>query len=258
MFQRISISLLIAGTQFFTHVEGVPDPFSSLGDAAHRVLPAVVPLCSSDETDATMLSIKGTGFLISRDGLIATASHLPSEASLSTFIKGSWWPCSVVARQFSVNADNPNPTQRVVWDVAVLRVAADVSDCSPVFLSTRESFRIGEPVATLGYFDEGTTERIGSTSYTKPLLTLGTIGAVFGITLPKRYLGTRLALDITAGPGSSGSPVFDPATGDVIGIISKAKMRTVLSPKGVLERIPLGIVHTEPVFQLANWLREKK
>ncbi|MFN4063813.1 MAG: trypsin-like peptidase domain-containing protein, partial [Parazoarcus communis] len=58
-------------------------------------------------------------------------------------------------------------------------------------------------------------------------------------------------LDATAYPGNSGSPVFDPETGEVVGVIN------MVFVKGTKENIlsdPSGISYAIPVEHLSNLL----
>ena len=75
-------------------------------------------------------------------------------------------------------------------------------------------------------------------------------------------LGSRTSLDITAGPGSSGSPVFDPVSGEVSGIIVSGKEKKILSPGDNIddvkvEKISSGIAEADPILQVKWWIEEK-
>ena len=55
-------------------------------------------------------------------------------------------------------------------------------------------------------------------------------------------------LDAVAYPGNSGSPLYSPATGEVIGVINKvlvkdAKESALSSPSGISYAIPVEYVH---------------
>ena len=61
-------------------------------------------------------------------------------------------------------------------------------------------------------------------------------------------------LDATAYPGNSGSPLYDPDTGEVIGVINKVFVQE--SKENVLSK-PSGISYAIPVNHIQNLLKEK-
>jgi S1-C subfamily serine protease len=62
-----------------------------------------------------------------------------------------------------------------------------------------------------------------------------------------------LQLDATAYPGNSGSPIYDPATGDVLGIVN---MVFVKGTKEAALSQPSGITYAVPVQHLQALLRK--
>jgi S1-C subfamily serine protease len=59
-------------------------------------------------------------------------------------------------------------------------------------------------------------------------------------------------LDATAYPGNSGSPIYDPATGDVLGIVN---MVYVKSTKEAVLAQPSGITYAVPANHVGALLR---
>ena len=64
-----------------------------------------------------------------------------------------------------------------------------------------------------------------------------------------------LQLDATAYPGNSGSPVYDPATGHVLGVLNSVLVKD--SKESALER-PTGISYAIPVRFVKALINEAK
>jgi len=62
-------------------------------------------------------------------------------------------------------------------------------------------------------------------------------------------------LDATAYPGNSGSPLYDPDSGDVLGVINKVFIQE--SKENAISK-PSGITYAIPVNHVENILRENK
>jgi S1-C subfamily serine protease len=60
-------------------------------------------------------------------------------------------------------------------------------------------------------------------------------------------------LDATAYPGNSGSPLYDPATGHVVGIINKVFVQS--TKETVIEK-PSGITYAVPINSLRELLKK--
>jgi hypothetical protein len=130
-----------------------------------------------------------------------------------------------------------------------------------VELSRKLQFRRGEPIAQYGYYDQGVKYKVGSFTGLNGLLTTGVVSASTNIRIGPIEMGSRLILDISAGPGSSGSPVFDPDTGEILGMIVSGKEKRVLGPGShpnefKVEHIPMGIAYSDPIIHLGMWLEK--
>jgi S1-C subfamily serine protease len=147
------------------------------------------------------------------------------------------------------------------WDIGVLQVRAPQKTFQPVELSRKLQFRRGEPIAQYGYYDQGVKYKVGSFTGLNGLLTTGVVSAATNIRIGPIEMGSRLILDISAGPGSSGSPVFDPDTGEILGMIVSGKEKRVLGPGShpnefKVEHIPMGIAYSDPIIHLGMWLEK--
>lgn len=151
---------------------------------------------------ATTATSSGTGFLLSRSGLIATNWHVVADATnISVVFPG--WTDPVKAELVVRDAVN---------DLAVLRVSdatklANTCPELPFQLMSANEVTLGEHVSTIGY---PLTPMLGSS----PKFTDGVVSSKSGF----QDDPTRLQISAQVQPGSSGSPLFD-NNGNVIGVV---------------------------------------
>jgi serine protease Do len=228
----------------------------------------VTPVASADSTIQTIERIKGsvvaigtfertrvpafrfiaTGFAVGDGSLIATNAHaLPSVLDkehreiLAILIPSA-------SRDQQVREGHELAID-LGTDLALLRM--DGQGLPPLRLRDVDNVKEGQPVLFTGF-------PIGSVIGLFPATHRGMVSAITPIVLPPstsselnprvlRRLTTGsypiLQLDATAYPGNSGSPVFDPETGEVFGIINmvfvKGTKETVLTqPSGITYAIP--------------------
>jgi S1-C subfamily serine protease len=203
--------------------------------------------------------ICGTGFFIHERGVLATAAHVARLEHKWALYDGTLLECDVMAEQLTINKEKDDPRMKHEWDIGVLQVQAPQKTFHPLTLSDKLRFRRGEPIAQYGFYDQGVKYKVGSITGLNGLLTTGVVSASTNIRIGHIEMGSRLILDISAGPGSSGSPVFDPDSGDVLGMIVSGKEKQVLGPgpsatEFKVEHIPLGIAYSDPVIHLRMWL----
>ena len=144
----------------------------------------------------------GTGFLLPREGLIATNWHVVADASKITI--------AFPGRQEAIPAEVA--IRDKVNDLAILRVTGPVSlpnICRelPYKLTPSTSVVLGQQVSTVGY---PLTSLLGSS----PKFSEGVISSKSGLQDDPR----NFQISAQVQPGSSGSPLFDSA-GNVIGIV---------------------------------------
>jgi S1-C subfamily serine protease len=153
-------------------------------------------------TSATTSVASGTGFLLSRSGLLATNWHVVADAkNLSVAFPG--WSGTVSAEVV---------VRDVVNDLAVVRMV-DVSKLAttcpdlPFQLSSSTGVTLGEHVSAIGY---PLTPMLGS----NPKFSEGVVSSKSGWQDDPR----SLQISAQVQPGSSGSPLFD-SDGNVIGVV---------------------------------------
>jgi 2-alkenal reductase len=168
----------------------------------------VVTLYSVFGSGAGASASQGSGFVVSRDGLILTNSHVITTAGETG---GNVTPASSVYVEFR---DRDRVAARIVgWDVfddvGVLRVDPKTHDLSPLPLGDSSRVVVGEPVAAIGSpFGNENSLAVGVVSATQRSIE----------SLTSRYnLVDAIQVDAPINHGNSGGPLFD-AQGRVIGI----------------------------------------
>ncbi len=158
---------------------------------------------------------QGSGFVVSRGGLILTNAHVITDAGESV------GPVRA-ARQIYVEFGDRDriPARIVGWDlfddVGVLRVDSGAHSLVSLPLGESSTVRVGEPVAA-----------IGSPFGNENSLAVGVVSAIHRAigSLTSNYdLVDAIQIDAPINHGSSGGPLFD-AAGRVIGI--NAQIRSV-------------------------------
>lgn len=224
-----------------------------------RVKASVVGVGTFQQTRTPAFRFLGTGFAVGNGSTIVTNAHvLPPKLEDD---KGETY--AVIApsqnremqlRRASRGADDP------AHDLALLNLPGPALPA--LAIRDSESVREGEAVLFTGY-------PIGAVLGPFPATHRGMISAITPIAIPAAHssqlkpdLVRRLAsgsftvfqLDATAYPGNSGSPLYDPATGEVIGVINMVFVKG--TKESALER-PSGITYAIPSRYLVELLKAK-
>lgn len=238
------------GTTALASMSLLPLPLrAALADIVPGVKPSIVAVGTFQRTRNPSFKFLGTGFVVGNGRLVATNAHV-----LPKLLAADQLETIAIA----VPGDNPNAVsvrpatvaaREDGRDLAVLRIegaplpALSLSD-TPV--------REGQDIAFTGF-------PIGNALGFSPVTHRGIIAAITPIGIPQarareldpaliRRLGNDpfriFQLDATAYPGNSGSPVYEPDTGRVIGVINmvfiKSTKENVLSdPSGISYAIPV-------------------
>ncbi|MDR1996701.1 serine protease [Azonexus sp.] len=212
-----------------------------------RVKPSIVVVGTYQKTASPQFAMRGTGFVVTSGNLAATNAHVIPEDT------GPDAPALVIRTRGTDGQPQLRPA-RVVGrdpdrDLAVLRFEGP--PLPAVELSDSDAAREGQMIGFTGF-------PIGGALGFSPVTHHGMIASITPITLPgsaarqlnekairqiKRGAFDIFQLDATAYPGNSGSPVFDAASGEVIGIINmvfiKGSKESALSqPSGISYAIP--------------------
>ncbi|MBC9071027.1 trypsin-like peptidase domain-containing protein [Thauera sp. CAU 1555] len=229
-------------------VLAAPSLCAELVEAVPRIRPSVVAVGTYMPNRNPAFRFLGTGFAVGDGRLIATNAHvvpevLDSERMEVVAIAMASGQTGVVRRAERVASDKEH-------DLAVLRIEG--AALPALELAPNDGVREGQSIAFTGF-------PIGNALGLSPVTHRGIVSAITPIGIPqanardlnpaliRRLSGERFEiyqLDATAYPGNSGSPVFDPGSGQIIGVINmvfvKRTKESVLSdPSGISYAIPV-------------------
>ena len=243
---------------FFALCAALPAHAQNMVDVIKRVKPAVVAIGTFQQTRSPSADFRGTGFAVG-DGLsvITNAHVLPS--ALNT---------TQNEMLGIITGDGTNPTFRVATvtgvdrehDLAHLRISG--TPLPVLKLQDSDKVEEGQTLAFTG-FPLGMLLGLRHVTHRAMLsaLTPIAIPAANASQLDSKKIAQMqrtpfqvFQLDATAYPGNSGSPVFDPETGAVVGIINMVYV------KGVKENAtsnPSGITYAIPGKYIARLLDGK-
>jgi hypothetical protein len=187
---------------------------------------------SSDSTTSLNHSGFGTGFSVSNDGYIVTASHVTesSDQVRVTLKNGSTYIAEVIKEEHGL-------------DLAILKISAQTPD----FLSvTGRTSGLGDDVYTIGYPDP---EGLGfNQKFTK-----GSISSLTG--LGANSFNYQISVPIQ--PGNSGGALVCEESGEVLGIIISTLVRAKgYSPQLVNYALKSGFIR--PILDSLEIKTEKK
>jgi serine protease Do len=226
-----------------------PTLAASLADTIAQTKGSVVAVGTFRATDSPRFQLRGTGFVVGDGRLVVTNAHVlpedPGGANASALV--------VLVRKSSdgtlenraatlVGTDAPR-------DLALLRIegapvpALQVGDSSRVREGDALAFS-GFPIGgLLGY--SSVTHRAMVSSITAALVPSPSADRLREQAIRGLRLGMFdiFQLDATAYPGNSGGPLFDPGTGEVLGVmnmvlIKSARESALSHPSGISYAIP--------------------
>lgn len=221
---------------------------ADLSTTIKKIKPSIVAIAIEDPIASPRYRLIGSGFVVSRDHLIITNAHV-IEKKLQD--KQRYVVISGSAEKIKVHQISRQQTF-VNVDLAVISIPEKL----PVMdLLPAGALDDGTDLAFTGY---PITDVLGLF----PATHRATLSAVTPIVIPQSTAQTLSAemirllkkpiviyqLDATAYPGNSGSPLYDPASGRVAGIINmvyiKRNKEAVLSdPSGISYAIPVQYLH---------------
>ena len=219
-----------------------------------RVKSSVLLVGSYGVLDSPRFGFRGTGFVVADGRHALTNAHvLPSEQT----------PAGRVERSVVVQAFGSDGQWRMreasvvavdnIHDIALLRFEGPPLTPLPL-RQDKTAAPEGTPIALMGF-------PLGGALGFSHVTHAGIVSAVTSVALPaanSQALNARavaqlrqgsfevLQLDATAYPGNSGGPVFDLATGQVIGVVS---MVVIKGTKESALSMPSGISYAIPILQ---------
>lgn len=225
---------------------------AGLPDTVARLKPSVVLVGSFKATDSPRFQLRGTGFIVGNGQLVVTNAHaLPEEPTTPDAPrlvvptrdgKGAWQVQAVKVLEIDDG-----------WDLALLRMEVGAGPAVVVGDSSR--IREGEELAFMGFpigsflGDSVVTHRATVSSIASAVLPSPTAQRLKGQAIRGLRNGTfeLFQLDVTAYPGNSGGPLFDPETGDLVGVmnlvlIKNTRESAMSQPSGIAYAIPARYV----------------
>lgn len=251
---RSLLSAVAAVALVVTHAASATDSRDTLA----KIKRSVVAVGTFEPGRAPPFQFRGSGFAVDDGRIIVTNAHV-----LPALVDS--------ARNESLAILAPGPdgnemlmreAQRVVVDpgsdLALLKVSGD--RLPPLRIGDSTQVREGQEIFMTGF-------PIGAILGPFPATHRGMVSAITPIAIPQgraselnpalvRRLSTGtfavFQLDATAYPGNSGSPIYDPATGDVLGIVN---MVFVKGTKEAVLSQPSGITYAVPAAHIAALLK---
>jgi len=226
---------------------GQPGQAEELTEVIDRIRPSIVAVGTVQQTRRPPALFRGTGFVVGDGHHVLTNAHvLPEQLN-----KRGQETLAVFAgrgRRFEARPATAVAVDEE-HDLALLKISG--SRLSPLSLGGSRPVREGQLVAFTGF-------PLGMVLGLYPVTHRGIISAISPVAIPvpaARQLDPAMIrrlqdpyevfqLDATAYPGNSGSPLYEPDTGRVIGIINKVFVKktkeTVLqNPSGITYAIPV-------------------
>lgn len=234
---------------------------AQLVELVQKVKPSVVVVGSWRATDNPRLGFRGTGFVVEDGRRVLTNAHVLPESRADEASA----PLAVAVPQRKGESAEVRPARLLavdrVHDLAVLAIDGPALPALP--LAGGRELPDGSPVAFTGF-------PLGSALGYAPVTHRGIVAAMTAAAVPMaaaQQLSNQAIrqlrdggnfdvyqLDATAYPGNSGSPVYDAATGDVVGVLNmvfiKGSRESALSqPSGISYAIP--IAHAQALLRRA-------
>ena len=229
----------------------------SLADAITKIKPAIVAIGTYMPKRNPRSVFLATGFAIGDGSLIVTNAHAIPETidhehleQVAVFYRKDNADKAIIATEVALDKEH---------DLAILKITGE--QLPPLELGSVSSVREGQLYAFTGF-------PIGMVLGLYPVTHRGIISAITPNVIPalrsaqiNQKLFNRLQnpynvfqLDATAYPGNSGSPLYDPSTGKVIGVINKVFVQE--SKENILSK-PSGISYAIPANHIENLLKAK-
>lgn len=235
------------------------DPLEALPDTIESVRPSVVGVGTYQRTRSPSTELQATGFAIGDGRHIVTNAH--ALANSLDRENGEYQSVFVGrGREGQVRRATRVAVDRDA-DLAILEIEGD--RLKPLTLGDDSDVREGDVVAFTGY-------PIGMVLGLYPATHRGIVAAITPLSTPARRSGELDArdvrrlrgdppgvfqLDATAYPGNSGSPLYDPETGAVVGIINRvfvqgSREQVLSQPSGISYAVPISLL--EPLLEEAD------
>ncbi len=225
---------------------------ADLPSTVERLKPSIVVVGSFRSTDSPRFRMRGTGFVVGSGNQAITNLHVLPQASENT---ADMTIVVQVRRPGGILSMRQASIERVdrVHDLALLRFEGAAAPS--MVIGDSQAVREGQAVAFIGF-------PIGGALGFSPVTHRGLISSITPAAMPTPSASQLneatirsvrggpfdiFQLDGTAYPGNSGGPLFDPDSGEVLGVVNmvfiKGSRESALSqPSGISYAIPSRFV----------------
>jgi len=229
-------------------------------EAVERIKPSIVAVGTYQRTRSPQFVFRGTGFVIGDGTIVATNAHV-----VAAPLASDQFETFAILLPGGQSAEKGREASRIAvepaHDLALLKISG--APLPALRLSEGARVREGDTYLLSGY-------PIGNVLGAYPVTHRAMIASIVPIAIPSANaaqldpkLVRRIAsgafpvyqLDATAYPGNSGSPLVDPATGEVVGIINMVLVRS--TRESALSQ-PTGISYAIPAVHLRELLKSAK
>ena len=226
---------------------------ADLATTIAKIKPSVVIVGTYKDTNSPRFRLRGTGFVVGNGNLVITNAHVleqpgPDESGSTLVTQIRVEPDRVQMRKTTVLQLDP------VHDLALLAFEGPAAPALTV--GDSDAVQEGQAVAFTGF-------PIGGALGFSPVTHRGMVSSIAPVALPaptalqlneKSIRSLRGAkafnvfqLDGTAYPGNSGGPLFEPETGDVLGVVNMVFVKgtresALTNPSGISYAIPSRFV----------------
>ena len=237
-----------------------PGVHADLADTIVRVKPSVVIVGTFRVTDSPRFRLRGTGFVVGDGRQVVTNAHVLPDASESS----TDMSLVVQVRAGTGEWQSRNATlleRDAPRDLALLQIEG--APLPALAIKDSDTVREGQSVAFMGFPIGGAlgfspvTHRATVSSITPAALPTPTAQQLNEKAIRSLRIGTFniFQLDGTAYPGNSGGPLFDPESGELLGVVNMVFL------KGTRESAlthPSGISYAIPARFVAELLQRKR
>ena len=237
-----------------------PGVHADLADTIVRVKPSVVIVGTFRVTDSPRFRLRGTGFVVGDGRQVVTNAHVLPDASESS----TDMSLVVQVRAGTGEWQSRNATlleRDAPRDLALLQIEG--APLPALAIKDSDTVREGQSVAFMGFPIGGAlgfspvTHRATVSSITPAALPTPTAQQLNEKAIRSLRIGTFNIFQLagTAFPGNSGGPLFDPESGELLGVVNMVFL------KGTRESAlthPSGISYAIPARFVAELLQRKR
>ncbi len=240
-----ALYFFLASNKLFAAEEYLPETLA-------KIKPSIVAVGTYSPSRSPRGIFLGTGFAIADGSLIVTNAHVIPEQlddrrleKVAVFYRKNGQDRFAVARQAFLDKKH---------DLAILKLAED--RLPPMMIGSSDTVAEGQLFAFTGF-------PLGMVLGLYPVTHRGILSAITPNIIPSLHPGgldsglirqmtapfNVFQLDATAYPGNSGSPLYHPKTGEVIGVINKvfvtgSRENALSNPSGITYAIPASHINT--------------